>query len=45
VKHWVLGWGKHAEILEPEFLREEVTRELKASLERYEAAVRERRRG
>ena len=43
VKHWVLGWGKHAEILEPEFLRDEVTRELKASLERYGAPVREQR--
>jgi predicted DNA-binding transcriptional regulator YafY len=43
VKHWVLGWGKQAEIIEPEFLREEVARELKASLKRYEAPVRERR--
>jgi len=44
VKLWVLGWGKHAEILDPEFLREEIARELKASLERYGAPVKERRR-
>jgi len=43
VKQWVLGWGRHAEVLEPEFLREEITRELKLSLERYEAPVKERR--
>jgi predicted DNA-binding transcriptional regulator YafY len=35
VKHWVLGWGKHAEILQPEFLREEVALELQDCWRRY----------
>ena len=44
VKHWVLGWGKHAETLEPEFLREEVARELKECLARYGPPVRDQKR-
>jgi predicted DNA-binding transcriptional regulator YafY len=35
VKHWVLGWGKHAEILKPDFLREEVVRELSDCVKAY----------
>ena len=35
VKHWVLGWGKHAEILKPDFLREEVVRDLSDCVKAY----------
>ena len=35
VKHWVLGWGRHAEILEPEFLRREVVQELSDCVKTY----------
>jgi len=32
---WVLGFGEHAELLEPAALRDEVTRELEAAVARY----------
>ena len=35
VKSWVLSFGKHAEVLEPEELRDEIRQELEACLENY----------
>jgi predicted DNA-binding transcriptional regulator YafY len=39
VKHWVMSWGKEAEILAPDFLRDEIARELNACLKRYAQEV------
>ena len=36
VKFWVMSWGSHALVLEPEWLREEVRTEVEAMLDRYE---------
>ncbi|MGC8778736.1 MAG: helix-turn-helix transcriptional regulator, partial [Candidatus Caldatribacteriaceae bacterium] len=35
IKRWVLGYGSHAEILEPPFLREEVKKEIEKMHARY----------
>lgn len=35
IKFWVMSWGSHAEVLEPESLREEVRKELESMIERY----------
>lgn len=35
VKRWVLSFGRHAEVLEPESLREEIKQELEACMECY----------
>lgn len=35
VKRWVLGYGTHAEIIEPQFLREEVKKELEEMQKLY----------
>jgi predicted DNA-binding transcriptional regulator YafY len=35
VKHWVMSWGRQAEVLEPAFLREDIALELQDSLNRY----------
>ena len=32
---WVMGFGRHAEVLEPDNLREAVAQELAATTERY----------
>jgi len=32
---WVMGFGRHVEVLEPSHLREAVAQELLASAERY----------
>ncbi len=32
IKKWILGWGKHAEVLKPEALRQEIQEELKEML-------------
>jgi len=36
IKSWILSFGRHAEVLEPEALRQEIAHELAASLECYE---------
>jgi len=36
VKHWVMSWGRQAEVLKPGFLREEIARELNDCLGKYE---------
>jgi predicted DNA-binding transcriptional regulator YafY len=45
VKHWVLSYGKHAEVLEPGFLRKEIALELGESLKRYVSKGREAEHG
>jgi predicted DNA-binding transcriptional regulator YafY len=35
VMSWVMGFGRHAEVLEPEHLRKAVMEELTATAERY----------
>jgi predicted DNA-binding transcriptional regulator YafY len=35
IKRWVSGFGKEAEVLEPESLRQEITDELQSSLLQY----------
>lgn len=35
IKRWILGYGSHAEILEPDSLREEIKKELEALLRVY----------
>ena len=35
VKHWVLSWGKNAEVINPGFLRQEIATELQNRLKRY----------
>ena len=35
IKAWVMSWGRHAEILEPEFLRREVVQELSDCVKAY----------
>ena len=38
VKDWVLSFGRHAEVLEPEALRSELAQELEQTLARYRSA-------
>jgi predicted DNA-binding transcriptional regulator YafY len=38
IKRWILSFGRHAEVLEPEELRGEIVDELRRSLEGYSAA-------
>ena len=40
VKHWVMSWGRQAEVLEPSFLREEIARELAECLNKYSEEAR-----
>ena len=35
VRHWVLSWGKSAEVISPEFLRREIAQELSDCLGKY----------
>lgn len=35
VRHWVMSWGKSAEIISPDFLRHEISSELRATLRKY----------
>ena len=35
LKRWLLGFGRHAEVLAPEELREEIAEELKELLSKY----------
>lgn len=35
IKRWILGFGRHAEVLEPKELREELMEELRSLLSRY----------
>ncbi len=35
IKKWILGWGGHALVLEPEHLRDEIVDELETLLQRY----------
>ncbi len=35
IKRWVLGFGRHAEVLEPDTLRDEMAEELEAMRDRY----------
>jgi predicted DNA-binding transcriptional regulator YafY len=42
---WTLRWGRHAEILAPDELRDLVTNELRAALARYSRGPRPQRRG
>jgi predicted DNA-binding transcriptional regulator YafY len=35
IRHWIMSWGNNAEALEPKLLREEIAKELSASLKRY----------
>ncbi|RLD97779.1 MAG: WYL domain-containing protein, partial [Aquificota bacterium] len=37
IKFWVMSWGSHALVLEPESLREEIRKELENMIERYAA--------
>jgi proteasome accessory factor B len=41
IKHWVLGFGRHAVVLEPESLREEILEELQALADEYRGASQE----
>jgi predicted DNA-binding transcriptional regulator YafY len=36
VKHWVLSWGTSAEVIAPEYLRQEIAQELSDCLGKYE---------
>ncbi len=35
IKHWIIGWGSHAVVLEPDFLRDEIRKEAKAMVKGY----------
>ena len=39
IKYWVLGWGAHAEVLEPAFLREEVLAEARSMARLYDTGM------
>ncbi len=43
IKYWILGWGSHAQVLEPEVLKEEICAQAMATLNLYQnvAEVRE----
>jgi predicted DNA-binding transcriptional regulator YafY len=36
IKYWILGWGSHAHVLEPESLKEEIVTETMATLNLYQ---------
>ncbi|MGA7875978.1 MAG: transcriptional regulator [Desulfoferrobacter sp.] len=36
IKHWIMGWGANAVVLEPEALRDEIKQEAERVLQRYE---------
>jgi proteasome accessory factor B len=38
IKQWILSFGRHAVVLEPKRLREEMTREVSTMLQQYETA-------
>ena len=40
VKHWVLSYGNKAEVLQPQYLREEIANELIESLNKYSKEAR-----
>lgn len=44
IKRWVLGFGKEAEVLEPEELRKEMAQELQTLLSQYRASEEPRAR-
>ena len=35
IKFWILGWGRHAEVLGPEDLRRDIAEEVAAMRRRY----------
>jgi predicted DNA-binding transcriptional regulator YafY len=35
IKHWVLSWGKSAEVISPDVLRNEISSDLRATLTKY----------
>jgi predicted DNA-binding transcriptional regulator YafY len=35
IKFWVMSWGSKAEVLEPQYLREEIRAEAEAAAEKY----------
>ena len=39
IKFWIMSWGSHALVLEPEFLRDEIRAEVKSLLNRHEREV------
>jgi predicted DNA-binding transcriptional regulator YafY len=39
IKHWAMSWGQKTEVLAPDFLRDEIARELQACLKRYAPEV------
>jgi len=39
IKHWILSFGQHAEVLEPESSRREIAEEFRASLSLYRDRV------
>jgi predicted DNA-binding transcriptional regulator YafY len=39
IKYWILGWGSHAEVLEPEGLKEEICAQAVATLNLYQKGV------
>ena len=43
IKYWILGWGSHAQVLEPESLKEEICAQAVATLNLYRkgATIRE----
>jgi len=45
VKFWVMRWGSHALVLEPESLRNEIRAEAEAMLNRYEGTAEAERVG
>jgi predicted DNA-binding transcriptional regulator YafY len=38
MKNWLLGWGRHVEVLEPDALRQQIAEEVRAVLRTYEQA-------
>jgi predicted DNA-binding transcriptional regulator YafY len=39
ILHWLLSWGRHAEVLEPEWLRERLAEEAEGMLSNYRGYV------
>ncbi len=44
IKFWIMSWGSHALVLEPESLREEIRAETELMLDRYEKEVKKEER-